>query len=38
MQDIGPENINLENLLEEVLLLSHTFNKFTIYTTMFDTN
>jgi len=28
----------LENLLEEVLLVSHNFNKFTIYTTMFDTN
>mmetsp|Transcript_38497 Transcript_38497/g.28336 ORF Transcript_38497/g.28336 Transcript_38497/m.28336 type:complete len:144 (+) Transcript_38497:676-1107(+) len=38
MKQIGPENISLETLLEDVILQSHNFNKFTIYTTMFSTS
>jgi len=37
IKNIGPENISLTTLLEDVILQSHTFNSFTIYTTMFNT-
>jgi len=34
MDLIGKEGITTDRLLKEVLLQSHTFNQFTIYTTM----
>jgi len=36
METISQEGISLDRLLEEVLLVSHNFNEFTIYTTMFS--
>jgi len=34
MEQLGQEKLTLESLLEEVILQSHTFNYFTVYTTM----
>ena len=34
MDKIGKDNISMENLLSDVILQSHTFNEYTIYTTM----
>lgn len=34
MEAIGKDKINLDNLLTDVILQSHTFNEYTIYTTM----
>eukprot|EP00350_Pseudokeronopsis_sp_OXSARD2_P013931 CAMPEP_0170542488 /NCGR_PEP_ID=MMETSP0211-20121228/1888_1 /TAXON_ID=311385 /ORGANISM="Pseudokeronopsis sp., Strain OXSARD2" /LENGTH=309 /DNA_ID=CAMNT_0010845559 /DNA_START=196 /DNA_END=1125 /DNA_ORIENTATION=- len=36
MKDVGEENISLTTLLEDVILQSHNFNWWTIYTTMFN--
>jgi hypothetical protein len=35
IEALGKDGITLDNLLTDVILQSHTFNKFTIYTTMF---
>jgi len=34
MEEVGKENISYDTLLNNVMLQSHTINKFTIYTTM----
>jgi hypothetical protein len=34
MEAIGKDKISLDNLLTDVILQSHTFNEYTIYTTM----
>lgn len=34
METIGKDSITLDRLLKEVILQSHTFNEYTIYTTM----
>jgi len=34
MDAVGKDNISYETLLNDVILQSHTINRFTIYTTM----